>query len=397
MLFSALFGLYFGTYVDHHKKRTAMISSSIVTLISFSIATIIYVLVPQADLLSLTSFYFWLLVLVVMIGAVTGNMRLIALSTTVTMLVPEDRHDRANGLVGTANGLAFTLTSVFSGLAIGMLGMGWTLGLSVTATTLVLLHMTTIHIKEKHPDEQEDQPKKVDIKGTIRTIRQVPGLMALLFFATFNNFLGGVYMSLMDPYGLSIVSVEAWGVLWGIVSLGFIIGGLVIAKKGLTHQPLRMLFLANIVMWIVSIAFPIRTSIILLAIGMFIYMCLIPVVEAAEQTIIQKVVPFKRQGRVFGFGQTLENAASPITSFLIGPIAQFWVIPYMTDGAGARSIGSWFGTGAVRGMALIFVVAGTIGLVITLLAMSSRSYHILSKYYRETKVDSEDLPLSPRV
>ena len=60
----------------------------------------------------------------VLAGAIAGNLRSVALSTTVTLLVPEEGRDRANGLVGTANGVAFALTSVFSGLAIGLLGMG---------------------------------------------------------------------------------------------------------------------------------------------------------------------------------------------------------------------------------------------------------------------------------
>jgi len=42
---------------------------------------------------------------------------------------------------------------------------------------------------------------------------------ALILFATFNNFLGGVFMSLMDAYGLSLVSVQVWGALWGIWGL----------------------------------------------------------------------------------------------------------------------------------------------------------------------------------
>jgi len=48
----------------------------------------------------------------------------------------------------------------------------------------------------------------------------------------------------------------------------------------------------------------------------------------------------------------------------------------MTDGAGARRIGSWFGTGPDRGMALLFIAAGLIGLTITLLAFCSRGYGI---------------------
>lgn len=68
-------------------------------------------------------------------------------------------------------------------------------------------------------------------------------------------------------------------------------------------------------------------------------MALFPFIEASEQTIIQKVVPTERQGRVFGFAQSVEQAASPLTAFLIGPIAQLIFIPFMTTGQGAELIG----------------------------------------------------------
>jgi len=392
MLLSSLLGMAFGTYVDHHKKKSAMMLSSLVSLAAFSAAGLLYLLVPRAELLTLSSLEFWVFVFLTLIGGVVGSMRSIALSTTVTLLVPEDRHDKANGLVGTVNGVSFAITSVFSGLAVGLLGMGWSLAISVALTLLATLHLMTIKIPEKQPEHSEEEPKKLDLRGTIAAIRVVPGLLALIFFAMFNNFLGGAFMSIMDPYGLNLVSVEAWGFLWGFVSLGFIIGGLVVAKKGLGKNPLKTLFLANIGMWSVCILFPVRSVIAPVAIGMFIYMCLIPVVEASEQTIIQKVVPYKRQGRVFGFAQAVEMAATPITAFLIGPIAQFWVIPSMTDGSAARAIGSWFGTGPVRAMALIFIIAGLLGLVMTLVAMTTRAYHVLSKQYTDGNVPAEPLP-----
>ena len=114
---------------------------------------------------------------------------------------------------------------------------------------------------------------------------------------------------------------------------------------------------------------------------MFIYLCVMPYVEASEQTVLQRVVPYERQGRVFGFAQSVKQSAAPLTAFLISPIAQFVVIPFMTDGAGADLIGGWFGTGPDRGIALVFTVTGAIGLVLTLLAMRSRQYRRLSERY----------------
>jgi MFS transporter, DHA3 family, multidrug efflux protein len=312
-------------------------------------------------------------VLLTLVGAIAGNIRTIALPTLVTILISEPKRDQANGLVGTTNGVSMVVASTFSGLAIGFLGIDWMLVFAIVLTALTVLHLATLSIPEPRVSPTETQTNRIDLRGTIRAIHLVPGLFGLIFFNCFNNFLGGVFMALMDAYGLSLVSVQVWGALWGFLSLGFILGGSIVVWKGLGKNPLRTLFLANIVMWSVTTVFAIQASIELLAIGMFIYLCLVPVVEASEQTILQTVIPLERQGRVFGFAQCFEQAASPITAFMIGPLAQFLFIPFMTTGAGVDLLGSWFGTGADRGIALLFIVTGLIGLTVTLLAMRWRS------------------------
>ena len=394
MLLVAVSGMFFGTFVDRHRRLASMLLSSGLSLVAFALAGVVYLVTPAEALRDLGHPSFWAFVLLTLAGAIAGNLRAVALSTTVTLLVPEDQHDRANGLVGTVNGIAFALTSVFSGLAVGLLGIGWCVLISVVATGLAAAHLLTIRFDEPAPQPSHDSPRLIDIGGAIAAVQRVPSLFALLLFTTFNNFLGGVFMALMDPYGLTLMSVEAWGLLIAVTSLGFIVGGIVVARRGLGRNPVRTLLLANVVMWSVTIAFPIRSAILPLAVGFFIYLVLVPIAEASEQTIVQKVVPFREQGRVFGFAQSLETAASPITAFLIGPIAQFWIIPAMTDGGLADGIGSWFGTGPDRGMALIFIVAGTIGLAVTLLALRSQAYRTLSGRYAAAEDDGPDSGLA---
>src|SRR5687768_8683310 len=128
----------------------------------------------------------------------------------------------------------------------------------------------------------------------------------------------------------------------------------------------------------------------MLTIGMIVWLALIPVIEAAEQTILQRSIPYERQGRVFGFAQLVENAASPLTAFLMAPIAEAVFIPFMTSGSGAAWIGGWFGTGADRGLALMFTLAGLIGVIVTASAWMSRSYRRLSG----TAEESALLPLA---
>jgi DHA3 family multidrug efflux protein-like MFS transporter len=376
----ALSGFFLGSVVDHHRKKNAMLLSSVVSLVLYILAAAVYMLSPAAEFTNAGSPVLWVFIVLTLFGALAGNIRNIALPTTVTILLPEPERDKANGLIGSANGTAFLVASILSGMAVGFLGMYWTMVAAVGLTLLTIAHLWIVSVPEKDiVHTEESGTGKVDVKGTIRAIRLIPGLFALIFFNTFNNFLGGVFMSLMDAYGLSLVSVQVWGILWGVLSLGFIVGGLVVARKGLGKHPIRTLFIANLVMWSICIFFTIQSSIVLLAMGLFIYLCLIPVVEAAEQSIIQRVIPPERQGRVFGFAQSIEQAASPLTAFMIGPVAQFVFIPFMTTGAGVDLLGHWFGTGSERGIALLFTVTGVVGLIVTMAAMRSHSYKLLAK------------------
>jgi Major Facilitator Superfamily. len=380
MLLVAFFGMIFGSIVDRHRKHRVMVLASIVTLLCFGVAGGMYLVFPESALLDLGAPWFWLFTGIILFGAVVENMRNIALSTTVTLLVPVERHANANGLVGTVQGLAFLVTSVFSGLSIGLLGMGPTLLIAILFTGLAFAHLLFLRIPEEQPHVEEHQPF-IDVRGAVAAVRLVPGLFALIVFSTFNNLIGGVYMALMDPYGLELFPVEWWGVVLGVTSTGFIIGGALIAKFGLGRNPIRTMLLLVVVMGLLGALFTIREFWWLYAAGILLYMMLIPAVEAAEQTVIQKVVPFRTQGRVFGFAQAFEAAAAPITAFLIAPIAEFAIIPYMDSEAGQAAWGWLLGEGEARGIALVFLVAGLIMVVAAFLAFLTRSYRTLSQTF----------------
>ncbi len=383
---STLSSFWFGSLVDRYKKKNTLIFSNIATLIFFILGYLLLKFSPQDAFSVVTSPYLLIFILLLLAGAIAGNILNIAIPTLITLLVETDKRDRANGLFGTVIGVAFAITSFASGIVLAFGGMEMVLGISIVLTIIAASHLVFVHVAEERPIKlYTKNTKNIDIAGTIKAIKSIPGLFALIFFTTFNNFIGGVFMALMDAYGLSLVSVQVWGMLWGVLSFGFIFGGIYIAQKGLGNNPLQMLFRINSILWIVCIFFTIQPSIILLSVGAFIWMSMIPFVEATEQTIIQKVVPPERQGRVFGFAHSIEQAASPLTAFFIGPVAQFVFIPFMTTGRGVELIGDWFGVGVGRGIALVFILAGILGLIVTLIAKRSYAYTLLSQRYLEKK------------
>ncbi|MBB4861046.1 DHA3 family multidrug efflux protein-like MFS transporter [Novosphingobium chloroacetimidivorans] len=384
MVLTAGSALWFGSLVDDFGKKRVMLASSAASLILYVIAYGARLTLPEARMGAIADWPLWVFILLVMAAVIGGNLRMIALPTLVTALISEPERARANGLVGIVNGAGLVVTSAISGFLVTWGGMQTTLLVAIALTALAIVHLSIVRFEEPAPAGQVGRKRRpVDLGGTIAIIRGVPRLFSLIIFSSFNNLLGGVFMALLDAYGLSLMTAQEWGLLWALASSGFVISGILISRIGLGRNPLRTLLIVNVIIWSVASVFTLQSSVIALGIGCFVYLALYPIVEAAEQTALQKLVPYECQGRVMGFAQSAEQAAAPLTSFIVGPLTQFVVIPFMSKGAGARAIGSWYGTGPERGMAVMFTISGVLGVVTALLALKSRSYRELSAAYHE--------------
>ncbi|UKA70706.1 MFS transporter [Arthrobacter sp. FW306-06-A] len=387
MLLIALSSISFGTFVDRYRKLAVMRFAAGFSLVMFVLSGVMFLLTPAASLLDLGQPWFWIFTVIILVGAVVENLRNIALSTTVTILIEPERRANANGLVGMVQGLMFIVTSLLSGLSVGLLGMGWTIAVALVLTAVAAAHLLTLRMPEEMRAAATDAHGNFDLRGSLAAVLAISGLFALVLFSTFNNFIGGVYMALMDPYGLEMFSVEMWGAVFAVGSTGFIIGGALIGKFGLGANPLRTLLMAVAVMGVLGAVFTLREWAWLYILGIWLYLLLVPFVEAAEQTVIQRVVPLERQGRVFGFAMAFESAAAPVTAFLIAPIAQFWIIPYARSADGAAALAPLLGEGTSRGIALVFLVAGIIMIAAALLAFLTPVYRRVSASYAQVAAE----------
>lgn len=391
MLLIAASSIGFGTLVDRFRKLAVMRWSAVFTLGMFSLSALVFVVMPDTASGDLSSPWVWSFAVIVLVGAVVENMRAVALSTTVTILVDPDRRANANGWVGTVQGLTFMVTSVFSGLSIGFLGMGVTIAIALALVAAGLIDLMFITLPEESEPAASDVHGTFDVRGSLRAVRLVPGLFALIVFSTFNNFVGGVHMALLDPYGLELFSVQTWGVVFAFGATGFMVGGALIGRFGLGANPMRTMLIAVLVTGVLGAVIGIRAWPWLLVVGVWLFMMVMPAVEAAEQTVIQRVVPLPRQGRVFGFAGAFEAAAAPVTAFLIAPIAENIVIPW-ADADGASVIQPLFGAGPGRGIALIFATAGVLTILAALFAFTTPAYRAVADEYAAAADEGSAVP-----
>jgi DHA3 family multidrug efflux protein-like MFS transporter len=108
----AISGFFLGSVVDRYKKKTVMMLSSICSLLLYLLAYLIFISTPPFVFTDPSSLNLWVFIILALMGAIAGNLRTIALPTLVTILIPSAKRDQANGLVGTANGVAFLVASI---------------------------------------------------------------------------------------------------------------------------------------------------------------------------------------------------------------------------------------------------------------------------------------------
>jgi DHA3 family multidrug efflux protein-like MFS transporter len=149
--------------------------SSVVTISILLVGTLVFVLTPIQNYTSVSGFHFWFLSFLVLLGVLSGNLYDITIPTLVTLLVPEERRDKANGMVGIISGIAFALTSMASGVVVGFGGLFWAMTLSIIFAAIGLVLLMLVRIPEtvviSTHQEMDTTPidlktKSIDLKGT---------------------------------------------------------------------------------------------------------------------------------------------------------------------------------------------------------------------------------------
>jgi MFS transporter, DHA3 family, multidrug efflux protein len=164
LLTTAASGIWFGSLVDRHGKKTVMQASAVVSLTLYAAAFTLYELTPKQTFANPASLTLWIFIVMTMLGVITGNIRSIALQTLVTVLISEDRRDRANGLVGTTTGVSFLVTSVISGVLVAAGDMFYVLLLGIAVLGVSVAHLALVRVADVPKARDHQFPRRASRK-----------------------------------------------------------------------------------------------------------------------------------------------------------------------------------------------------------------------------------------
>ncbi len=174
---------------------------------------------------------------------------------------------------------------------------------------------------------------------------------------------------LIPPLVLSFASSDVLGVVIGIAFTGMLLGSIVMGAWGGPKRRVSAVLALALVQSILIIMDGLQPSALLITVVGFAYLFVDPIITGCDQAIWMSKTPPQVQGRVFATRRMISWSTLPV-AFLAGGLLSDNVFEplMMPGGAFAGSVGQIIGVGPGRGIALLFIVMGTLMLLVTVRA-----------------------------
>ena len=363
-----------GALVDRWDRRRIMLCCDIV---SASAQLVLAALLMNSQLA------IWHIYLCVGATALANAFHGPAYASSIPLLVPHGQLSRVNGLVQTGGAIAQVAGPLLAGVLVSLISLPGVLLIDALSFVAAFIAMLMARIpRPPRSKESEGQSLWREAATGWRYVRERNSLFGLLLVFGTCNFLFGIAAITITPLVLSMADPALLGVQMSIGGAGLLLGGVLMAASGGMKKRINGVLGFSLLAGLALAAHGLAPSFVLGTAAGFVFFLTLPVISASNDSLWQSKVPPGLQGRCFAIQRVLSEAAMPIGYCLAGPLAEHVFEPLlMPGGALAGSIGQLIGTGAGRGMGLMFIV---LGLAMSLVAMLAYSIPALRR--------ADDLP-----
>lgn len=345
-----------GSFADRRNRRMIMIlADTCAALITLGFALLIL-----SDQLQI-----WHIYVGVVLSSTFSAFQEPAYRASITMLVPKKDLARAGGMSQISQALSSLLTPVLAGFLFVSIGLKGVIWIDFATYFFAIGALLFVKIPQPERTSEETEAKGSAWKDAVfgwKYLRERTGLFILLWYFALVNFLLNVSGVMMTPLVLSFGGADALGLVQGALGLGMLLGSVIISAWGGPQPNRRMLGLVGFIA-LTSLGMVITgstMSVFVIGLGMFVLMFFIPLASALSQAVFQTKVAPDVQGRVFAIRGMIAQSIMPLAYLVSGPLADRVFEPLMAENGGLAMtfVGTILGTGAGRGIGLMFILSG---------------------------------------
>ena len=354
-----LFAPFAGSIADR-KKRKAII------LLTDSIDAFLKILI--VTLLIFNKLELWMVYPLVFISGTLGAFQNPAFGASIPMLVPSDKLTRANGLLQFSSAIQNLLAPVIAGFLYPLIELKELFIIDFVSFFFALASIAFIKIPQPSIEKTKDSLVLAafkDLQYAWKYLIQKEGLMQLIVFFAFLNFIANLSMILLGPLMMSVYNSKAYGNVQAGIGLAMLLGGLCSSLIPDTKNKIKRILLILSLCSIGPIISGTTLNRIIITGGFFIFMFPVPYVNTLLMSIFQIKIERNVLGRVGALMTAILAAITPIAYLCAGPLADYVFEPLMNEKG--------------RGIGLIFIISGILLIISCLLMRLNKTVTSIEK------------------
>jgi DHA3 family macrolide efflux protein-like MFS transporter len=310
----------------------------------------------------------WHIYLLTATSAAFGALQTPAYSALVASIVEREQLGRANGMVQFGQGLADVLAPALAGvlvLAIGVPGVLLidliTFCVAVVSLALVRIPAHALRPQESASPLSSRRTWLDDLRHGWASLRDQRGLVNLLRYQTLFAFLWSLFGVLVVPMILGFADPDGLGLVLTLAGTGLLTGSLVLSAWGGPKRRLTGVLVFELISALAFCLMSSRPLVVLVAGAAFMAHWTLAFVSGLSEAIWQSQVDKPLQGRIFALKQAALKAATLLAYLTAGGLADQVLDPLLRPGGAlVDSLGTWFGVGPGRGIAVLFFLIGLV-------------------------------------
>lgn len=290
-----------------------------------------------------------------------------AYAASVPRLVPAEKLARASGLLQLSQGVAQLAAPLLGGLLLVRYPLSTVFLADLASFGVAVLSLAMVRFPDETRELAPGAPVVRSSAAAWRALARRPGVLALTGLVVFGNFTAGSVEVLVTPLVLSFASTVELGTLMTIGGLGMIAGSVGLSLWGATRRLVAPLLVAEAVASAALILAGVRPTFAVLAAAAALFFGATPIGTGCHHALLQRELEPLWHGRVFALLGAAASTALMLGYALAGPLADHVFEPLMAHGGAlASSAGVLLGTGAGRGIGLLFVLMGLASVLATI-------------------------------
>ena len=365
-----LVSLFGGAIVDKGSKKKIM-------LICDFIAALGTVLILVC--VSLNCLYLWVLCFINIISGFMNAFQEPASQVVISLMISEKNYARVDSIQSFVNSIVGILKPI---LAAALLGIGGLKIVLIIDLITFIFAFTTLLFFVKIPETKKSEKSTSimelleSVKEGLYFLKKENGLLLMLVAYSVLNFMGAIsFDSMYSPLILARTgnSEMMVGVVSSAMAAGCMAASVAIALWKQPKKKVPIMFVGS-TMCLLGITFFGMGRNIYWWCGVAFLGCFgVPIYHTYQNVLLRNRVPMSMQGRVFALQGMIREMLTPIGYVLGAILADYVFEPFMLkDGMIQGVLSKIVGRGNGAGMGIMFVIAGSIGIIMTLFICTNK-------------------------